>query len=73
MSTIKPEHAQIQDDPPHTYPVLKWVMCHPGVLMFSSIAMGTMLAAREVQRQHADDRRIETEADIIDGDVPLFI
>jgi len=49
-------------------------MCHPGVLMFSSIAVGTMLAARrEAKRQNVAERRVETEADIIDGDVPLFI
>jgi hypothetical protein len=49
-------------------------MCHPGVLMFSSIAIGTMLAAqREAKRQNVAERRVETEADLIDGDVPLFI
>jgi len=54
--------------------VLQWVMCHPGVLMFSSIAVGTMLAARrEAKRQNVAERRAETEADILDGDVPLFI
>ena len=42
--------------------------------MFSSIAVGTMLAAqREVKRQNVAERRVETEADIVDGDVPLFI
>jgi glucose dehydrogenase len=73
MSTINPRRSQIQNDPPQPYPVLQWVMCHPGVLMFSSIALGTMLAAREVKRQLAVERRVETEADIVDGDVPLFI
>jgi hypothetical protein len=74
MSTINPERSQIQNEPPHSYPVLKWVMCHPGVLMFSSLAVGTMLAARrEVKREKVAERRVETEADIIEGDVPLFI
>jgi len=42
--------------------------------MFSSIAVGTMLAARrEAKRQNVAERQVETEADIIDGDVPLFI
>jgi hypothetical protein len=49
-------------------------MCHPGVLMFSTIAVGTMLAARpKARHQTVAERRVETEADIIDGDVPLFI
>ena len=74
MTTIKPERPKSQNEPPHSYPVLQWVMCHPGVLMFSSIAVGTMLAARrEAKYQNVAERRVETEADIIDGDVPLFI
>jgi len=74
MSMTKPEYSQVQNEPAHSYPVLKWVMCHPGVLMFSSIAVGTMLAARrEAKRQNVAERRAETEADILDGDVPLFI
>jgi hypothetical protein len=74
MTTIKPERPQPQNEPPHSYPVLQWVMCHPGVLMFSSIAIGTMLAARrEAEHQAVAERRVESEADIIDGDVPLFI
>jgi len=42
--------------------------------MFSSIAFGTMLASRrEAKHQTVAERRVETEADILDGDVPLFI
>ena len=74
MTTIKPERPQSQNEPPQSYPVLQWVMCHPGVLMFSTIAVGTMLAARpKARHQTVAERRVETEADIIDGDVPLFI
>ncbi len=74
MTTIESEPPKSQHQSPHSYPVLQWVMCHPGVLMFSSIAMGAMLAARrEAKRQNVAERRVETEADIIDGDVPLFI
>ncbi len=74
MTTEKPECPQSQDQPPQSYPVLQWVMCHPGVLMFSTIAVGTMLAARrEAKHQTVAERRVETEADIIDGDVPLFV
>jgi len=49
-------------------------MCHPGVLLLSSLAVGTLLARRrESDQQAITERRVETEADIIDGDVPLFI
>ena len=74
MSMTKPERSQVRSESPHPYPVLEWVKCHRGVLMFSSLAVGSMLAARrEVKREQAAERRVETEADIIDGDVPLFI
>jgi len=74
MSMTNPESSQVQDVPSPSYPVLRWVMCHPGVLMFSSLAVGTMLAARrEIKRERLPERRVETEADIIEGDVPLFI
>jgi len=74
MSTTISEREHFQNDPPHSYPVLQWVMCHPGVLMFSSIAMGTLLAARrQVKREAVAERRVETEADIVDGEAPLFI
>ena len=74
MTTIKPERPQSENERPQPYPVLQWVMCHPGVLMFSTIAVGTMLAARrEARSPNVAERRVETEADIIDGDVPLFI
>ena len=37
-------------------------------------AVGTLLAARrEVKREKVAERRVETEADIVEGDVPLFI
>ena len=74
MSRTQPEGLQIEKAPPHSYPVLEWVMCHPGVLMFSSIALGTLLAARRQAKPHSTpERRVETEADVIDGDVPLFV
>jgi len=74
MTTAQPERPQLKNEPPHSYPVLQWVMCHPGVLMFSSVAFGTMLAVRQkTKREGPAERRVETEADIVDGDVALFI
>jgi len=50
---------------------VKWALCHPEVL---SLAVGTVLVWRRLSDQQTGiDRRVETEADIIEGDVPLFI
>jgi len=74
MSNNKPERSKTQDESPRTQKVLEWVRCHPGVLLLSSVAVGAVLARRrEADPQAIPDRRVETEADIVDGDVPLFI
>ena len=74
MSTNKLESAKIQDDPSHSQQALEWAVRHPGVLLLGSLAVGTMLAwQRENRAQAPTERRVETEADIVDGDVPLFI
>jgi hypothetical protein len=49
-------------------------MCHAGVLLLSSLAVGAVLAYKRNTDQHAiTESRVETEADSIDGDEPLFI
>jgi hypothetical protein len=74
MSNNTLERSKTQDEPSRTQKVLEWAMCHPGVLLLSSVAVGAMLAwRREGGPQAIPDRRVETEADIVDGDVPLFI
>ena len=74
MSTNKPERTDIKDEPLRLEQVVKWAMCHPGVLLLGSLAVGTMLVyRRNTDQQTSAERRTETEADIIDGDVPLFI
>jgi len=74
MSNNKPEPAKTQDDPSRPQQALEWARCHPGILLLSSLAVGTMLAwQRDKNRQATPERRVETEADIVDGDVPLFI
>jgi hypothetical protein len=74
MSNNTLERSKTQDEPSRTQKVLEWAMCRPGVLLLSSVAVGAMLARRrEVEPQAIPDRRVETEADIVDGDVPLFI
>jgi len=74
MSNNRAEHSKTQDQPSTTQQVLRWAMCHPGVLLLSSLAVGAMLASRhESEPQPPPARRVETEADLIDGDIPLFI
>jgi hypothetical protein len=74
MSNNKSEPSKIADAPFRAQQVLQWAMCHPGVLLLSSLAAGTLLAwRREIDHRTITDRRVETEADIVDGDVPLFI
>jgi len=74
MSNNRPQRATAQDEPSRPRQVLEWAMCHPGVLVLGSLAVGTALAARwELKHQSVAERRVETEADIVDGEVPLFI
>ena len=72
MLNNKPDRSK--DEPSHPQQVLQWAMRHPGVLLLGSLAVGALLAlGREINRQTLTDRRVQTEADTIDGDVPLFI
>ena len=74
MSNNQPEPWKIQDEPLRPQQVLQWAMCQPGVLLLSSLALGTMLAFKQdVNQQTIAEPPLETEADIIDGDIPLFI
>jgi hypothetical protein len=74
MSNNKPEQSKIQDEPSRPRQVVQWAMSHPEVLLLGSLAVGTLLACRRnADQQPSADRRVETEADIVDGDVPLFV
>ena len=74
MSNNQPEPSEIQDKSLCPQQVLQWAMCQPGVLLLSSLAVGTMLACKQdMNQQPIAEPRLETEADIIDGDIPLFI
>ena len=74
MSNNQPEPSKIQDEPLRRQQVLQWAMCQPGVLLLCSLALGTMLACKQdVNQQTIAEPPLETEADIIDGDIPLFI
>ena len=73
MSNRQPERSQSQDESFRPQGVLQWAMCHPGVLLLGSLAVGTVLAFwRSTDRLAGTQSWRETEADIVDG-VPLFI
>jgi hypothetical protein len=49
-------------------------MRQPGVLLLAAPAVGPMLARIEdTKLQAIAAPRLETEADIIDGDIPFFV
>ena len=74
MSNNKPELSEIQAEPFQPRQALQWAMCHPGVLLLGAVAVGTLLTCgREMNHQTVAERRRESEADIIDGDIPLFV
>ena len=74
MSTVQPQQSTVEDKPLRRQSVLQWAMRHPGTLILSCLALGTLLASRRNTNQPISGvRRVETEADIIDGDEPLFI
>ena len=73
MSNNQPEPSKIQDEPLRPQQVLQWEMCQPGVLLLSSLALGTMLACKQDMNQQTIAKPpLETEADIIAGDIPWF-
>jgi hypothetical protein len=74
MSKNQPEPSKIRDQPLGALQVLQWAKCQPGVLLLSSLAVGTMPARKQdMNQQSIAEPRVETEADIIDGDMPLFV
>ena len=52
---------------------LNWARCHPGILLLGSLALAALVTKPDAKSGMAAARRPETEADIVDGDDPLFI
>jgi hypothetical protein len=74
MSNNQPEPSKVQDEPLSPQQVLQWAMCQPEVLLLSSLAVGTMLACKQdMNQQTIAEPPLETEADLIEGDIPLFV
>jgi len=74
MLNNQPEPPKNQDEALRPQQVLQWAMCQPGVLLLSSLAVGTMLACKQdMNEQTIAEPPLETEAYIVDGDIPLFV
>lgn len=57
-----------------THQVLRWARCHPGTVFFGSLALAALFASgSQAEEQTTPPRVPETEADLVDGDTPLFI
>jgi hypothetical protein len=74
MSNNQPEPSKIRDEPLRPQQVLQWAMYQPGVLLLSSLAVGTMLACKEdMNQQTIAEPPLQTEAYILDGDISFVI
>ena len=61
----------IQDEPFRPQQVLQWAMCHPGVLLLSSPAVGTMLPCRwKIDQETTADRGVESETGKATSQIP---
>lgn len=70
MLPSQPQEMGLERSP--VVQALRWASCHPGILLFGTLALAALVAT-----PRADDtvkrRRPETEADIVDGEDPLFV
>ena len=67
--------SQPQEAGPGKPPVvqaLHWASCHPGILLFGTVALAALLATPRTD-DTVKRRPPETEADIVEGEDPLFI
>jgi hypothetical protein len=54
--------------------VLMWARCHPGMLVAGSLAVAAFLVRGSKAKPNLEPiRRPETEADVVDGETPLFV
>jgi hypothetical protein len=53
--------------------LLHWARCHPGVLVVGSLAVPALLARRTARPEPEPSPPPQTEADFVDGEMPLFI
>ena len=75
MLDPKLEPSMIQMEPSRSQQAFEWAMSQPGVLLLNSLAMETMLPWPRNGRDPPApaERRVETEADTVDGDLPMFM
>jgi len=52
---------------------LLWASCHPGILLFGSLVLAVLLVKPRPSEAVATKHRLKTEADLVEGEDPLFI
>ncbi len=52
---------------------LNWARCHPGILLLGSLALAALVTKPGAKSEMPAGRRPETEADLVEGEDPLFI
>ena len=53
--------------------VLQWARCHPGMLVVGSLAVAALFARKTAELEAERPPLLQTEADFVDGETPLFI
>ena len=56
-----------------TNQVLQWARCHPGMLVVGSLAVAALLTRKTAEPEAEALPLLQTEADFVDGETPLFI
>ena len=52
---------------------LNWARCQPGILLLGALALAALVTKPGAKSEMPAGRRLETEADLVDGEDPLFI
>ncbi len=52
---------------------LQWASCHLGILFLGSLTLAVLMVKPRPSEAVTTKRRLETEADLLEGDGPLFI
>jgi len=68
--------SQPQEVGPESSPLIQalhWARCHLGIVLFASLALAALVAAPRGAEIAIPECRRETEADLAEGEDPLFV